>query len=44
MGGIIIVLTVIATVLIVSFSYLSFSQEFLLLLLVMVGFGVVGFF
>ncbi|ADC48207.1 phospho-N-acetylmuramoyl-pentapeptide-transferase [Alkalihalophilus pseudofirmus OF4] len=43
MGGIVIVLSIIATTLFVSFQYLSFSMEILLLLLVTVGFGLVGF-
>ncbi|WP_062048795.1 phospho-N-acetylmuramoyl-pentapeptide-transferase [Bacillus sp. JCM 19034] len=43
MGGIVIVISIIVTSLFVSLTYLSFSQEILLLLLVTVGFGVVGF-
>ncbi|WP_088105000.1 phospho-N-acetylmuramoyl-pentapeptide-transferase [Halalkalibacter urbisdiaboli] len=43
MGGIVIVLSILVTSLFISFNYLSFSQEILLLLLVTVGFGVVGF-
>ncbi|MCL7746369.1 phospho-N-acetylmuramoyl-pentapeptide-transferase [Halalkalibacter alkaliphilus] len=43
MGGIVIVLTVLVTTIFISTRFLSFSQEILLLLLVTVGFGVVGF-
>jgi phospho-N-acetylmuramoyl-pentapeptide-transferase len=43
MGGIVIVLTVLVTTLFISTRFLSFSQEVLLLLLVTVGFGLVGF-
>ncbi|GAE24147.1 phospho-N-acetylmuramoyl-pentapeptide-transferas e [Halalkalibacter wakoensis JCM 9140] len=43
MGGIVIVLSIIATTLFISFKFLSFSQEIMLLLLVTVGFGLVGF-
>ncbi|WP_332690613.1 phospho-N-acetylmuramoyl-pentapeptide-transferase [Halalkalibacter lacteus] len=43
MGGIVIVLTVLATTLFISTRFLAFSQEILLLLLVTVGFGLVGF-
>ncbi|WP_332632267.1 phospho-N-acetylmuramoyl-pentapeptide-transferase [Halalkalibacter flavus] len=43
MGGIVIVLTVLVTTVFISTRFLSFSQEILLLLLVTVGFGVVGF-
>ncbi|KHF40781.1 phospho-N-acetylmuramoyl-pentapeptide-transferase [Halalkalibacter okhensis] len=43
MGGIVIVLTVLATTIFISTRFLSFSQEILLLLLVTVGFGLVGF-
>ncbi|MDV2685333.1 phospho-N-acetylmuramoyl-pentapeptide-transferase [Alkalihalophilus lindianensis] len=43
MGGIVIVLSIIATTIFISLQYLSFSLEILLLLLVTVGFGLVGF-
>ncbi|WP_100373294.1 phospho-N-acetylmuramoyl-pentapeptide-transferase [Bacillus sp. FJAT-45037] len=43
MGGIVIVLSVLVTSLFISFQYISFSREILLLLLVTVGFGLVGF-
>ncbi|NEU29468.1 phospho-N-acetylmuramoyl-pentapeptide-transferase [bacterium LRH843] len=43
MGGIVIVLSVLFTSLFISIRFLSFSQEILLLLLVTVGFGLVGF-
>ncbi|WP_100404566.1 phospho-N-acetylmuramoyl-pentapeptide-transferase [Bacillus solitudinis] len=43
MGGIIIVLSILVSTLFISFRFLSFSQEVLLLLLVTVGFGAVGF-
>ncbi len=43
MGGIVIVLSILATSLFISLRFLSFSPEILLLLLVTVGFGLVGF-
>ncbi|WP_227935723.1 phospho-N-acetylmuramoyl-pentapeptide-transferase [Alkalihalobacillus deserti] len=43
MGGIVIVLSILVTTLFISTRFLSFSQEILLLLLVTVGFGLVGF-
>ncbi|WP_035340710.1 phospho-N-acetylmuramoyl-pentapeptide-transferase [Alkalihalobacillus hemicellulosilyticus] len=43
MGGIVIVISIIITSLFISVTYLSLSQEILLLLLVTVGFGLVGF-
>ncbi|ARK31096.1 phospho-N-acetylmuramoyl-pentapeptide-transferase [Halalkalibacter krulwichiae] len=43
MGGIIIVLSILVTTVFISTRFLSFSQEILLLLLVTVGFGLVGF-
>ena len=44
MGGIVIVLSIIVTTVYISSRFLSFSTETLLLLLVTVGFGLVGFF
>ena len=44
MGGIVIVLSILVTTLFISTRFLSFSQEILLLLLVTVGFGLVGFY
>ncbi|MCK0470659.1 phospho-N-acetylmuramoyl-pentapeptide-transferase [Halalkalibacter sp. APA_J-10(15)] len=43
MGGLVIVISIILTSLFISITYLSLSQEILLLLLVTVGFGLVGF-
>lgn len=43
MGGIVIVLSILITSLFISLQLLSFSPEILLLLLVTVGFGLVGF-
>lgn len=43
MGGIVIVLSILLTTIFISMRFLSFSQEILLLLLVTVGFGLVGF-
>lgn len=43
MGGIVIVLSILLTSLFISIKFLSVSQEILLLLLVTVGFGLVGF-
>ncbi len=43
MGGIVIVLSILITSLFISLRFLSFSEEIMLLLLVTLGFGLVGF-
>ncbi|WP_017727206.1 phospho-N-acetylmuramoyl-pentapeptide-transferase [Halalkalibacterium ligniniphilum] len=43
MGGIVIILSILVTSLFISMQFLTLSQEMLLLLLVTVGYGVLGF-